>query len=223
MRVGEGKLGATLRAVATVAGDDGGYVGSSSLSGGTARRSPVAGTIVIRVLDADFADAINDVAALGTVEDQSIKGKDVTVQESQNAASLSVLQDEVTLLESKLAEATDISTFLQIQSQLFSVEQQLQQLQAAQAVLENSASMATITVSMNAPGVPLTAVVVRSAPRTHAAATVAWRYLRHNSLAVLDGLAVGVGWALPVLLPSALVGLIAFRVIRRRRQAITPA
>ena len=81
------------------------------------------------------------------MEDQRITGKDVTVQMAQNAASISVLQDEVTLLEKKLAEATDISTFLQIQGQLFPVEQQLQQLQSAQAVLENSAALATVTVT----------------------------------------------------------------------------
>jgi len=191
------------------------------VSGGTAQTSPVAGTIVIRVLDSAFAAAINQVTGLGTVEDQRIQGKDVTIEVAQNAASISVLQDEVALLEKKLAEATDIGTFLQIQSQLFPVEQQLQQLQSAQAVLENSAALATVTVDLTAPGAPV-APVPTPHPRV-AAGAMAWRYLRHNSLAVLDGLAVGIGWALPVLVPLALVGLLALRVMRRRRPGITPA
>ncbi len=155
MRVGKGKLNSALHTIAAVAGADGGYVDSSSLSGGTAQRSPTSGTIVFRVLDSDFADAIAGVSGLGTVDSQQIKGKDVTVDVAQNAASIAVLQDEVALLEKKLGQATDIGTFLQIQSQLFPVVQQLQSLQAAQAVLENSAALATVTVGLTAPGAPV--------------------------------------------------------------------
>ena len=221
LRVGRGKLDPVTRDITVLAGVDGGYVDSSSVSGGTARRSPVSGTVVFRVLDSDFADAIAKVAKLGVVEDQKISGKDVTIEVAQNAASISVLQDEVTLLQNKLAEATDLATFLQIQGQLFPVERQLQQLQAAQAVLENSAALATVTVDLSAPGAP---VVVAPRPRPAPdAAVTAWRYLRHNSLAVLDGLAVAGGWALPVLVLLALVGVVALRVVRRRRHAVTAA
>jgi hypothetical protein len=221
LRVGRGKLRSVLNTVTFLAGADGGYVDSSSISGGTARTSPDAGTITARVLDSDFADAIATVAGLGTVEDQQIKGKDVTIEETENEASISVLQDEVALLEKKLGEATDIGTFLQIQNQLFPVEQQLQGLQSSQAVLDNSAALATLTVNLTAPGAPVVPAP-RPRPGVDAAAT-AWRYLHHNSLAVLDDLAVAGGWALPVLIPSALVGLIGFRVTRRRRSAVTPA
>jgi hypothetical protein len=221
LRVGRGKLDVVLRDIAAVAGADGGYVDSSSVSGGTAQRSPVAGAVVFRVLDSDFADAIAKVANLGEVEDQKISGKDVTIEVAQNTASIAVLQDEVTLLQKKLAEATDLGTFLQIQGELFPVERQLQQLQAAQAVLENSAALATVTVDLSAPGAPV--VVAPPARPAADAATTAWRYLRHNSLAVLDGLAVAGGWALPVLVLLALVGLVALRVTRRRRQAVTAA
>jgi hypothetical protein len=221
MRVGKGKLASVLQALTVLAGTDGGYVDSSSVSGGTAQRSPVAATITFRVLDSNFADAIAKVSSLGTVEDQKLNGKDVTAQVAENAASITVLQDEVTLLEKKLAETTDTGTFLQIQDQLLPVQQQLQRLQAAEAVLENSADLATVTVGLTAPGAP---IVSTPRPRPSAnAATTAWRYLRHNSLAVLDGLAVGVGWALPVLVVMALVGSIALWVIRRRRNVITPA
>jgi hypothetical protein len=221
LRVAKGGLNMALHTIASLAGVDGGYVDNSSLSGGTARRSPVSGSIVFRVLDSDFADAISTLSGLGTVESQQIKGKDVTVQVAQNAASIIVLQDEVALLETKLGEASDIGTFLQIESQLFPVEQQLQSLQAAQAVLQNSAALATITVGMTAPGAP---VVAAPAPRPNAdAATVSWRYLRHNTLAVLDALAVAGGWALPVIVLLALLGFPTLAIVRRRRHAVNPA
>jgi hypothetical protein len=221
MRVGQGRLEPVLRTVAFLAGADGGYVTSSSVSGGTVRRSPIAGAVTFRVLDTDFNDAVAKVARLGTVQDQQIQGKDVTVQVARNAASIVVLQDEVDLLETKLAQAVDITTFLAVQGQLFPVEQQLQQLQSAQDVLQNSAVLATVTVNLTAPGAPVVPMAKNRASAD--AASTAWRYLHHNTLAVLDGLAVAFGWALPVLVPLALVGLIVMRVIRRRRRVMPAA
>jgi len=181
----------------------------------------VSGSIVIHVLDSDFSQAMSTLSGYGKVTDQQFQGRDVTNQVSENAATIQVLQEEVNLLQGKLAQATDISTFLQIQNQLFPVEQQLQQLQNQQTVLENSAAYATITANLSAPGV---AVAPAPRPRPSAnAATVAWRYLRHNSLAVLDGLVVGGSWALPVLALLALVWLAGTRVVRRRRHAVNPA
>jgi len=221
LRLGGGTLRSTLTDIAALAAADGGYVESSSMTGGTARTSPVSGSVVIHVLDADFSQAISQLSTYGRVTNQEIEGKDVTDEVAANAASLQVLQEEVNLLQSKLSATTDISTFLQIEDQLFPVEQQLQQLQNEQAVLESSAELSTITIGIAAPGAP-----VSPAPVIHAkanAATMAWRYLRHNSLAVLDGLAVGAGWALPVLVLLGLAWLGGTRVWRRRRQAVTPA
>ncbi len=221
LRVGKNTLSSSLTDIATLAATDGGYVESSSMAGGTARTSPQSGSIVIRVLDSDFSEAMAALSGYGKVTEQQIHGQDVTNQVSSNAASIEILQDEVNLLQGKLAQATDIDTFLQIQNQLFPVEQQLQQLQNQQTVLENSAALATITTDLSAPGAPL---VSPPPARANAnSATTAWRYLRHNSLAVLDGLAVGGGWALPGLALLALIGLAGTRIARRRRQAINPA
>jgi len=221
LRVGKNTLSSTLTNVAELATADGGYVESSSTGGGTAQSAPVSGSIVIHVLDSDFSQAMSTLSGYGKVTDQQFQGRDVTNQVSENAATIQVLQEEVNLLQGKLAQATDISTFLQIQNQLFPVEQQLQQLQNQQTVLENSAAYATITANLSAPGV---VVAPSPRPRPNAnAATVAWRYLRHNSLAVLDGLVVGGSWALPVLALLALVWLAGTRVVRRRRHAVNPA
>lgn len=221
LRVGKNALSSSLTDIATLAATDGGYVESSSMAGGTARTSPLSGSIVIRVLDSDFSDAMAALSGYGKVTDQMIHGQDVTNQVSSNAATIEILQDEVNLLQGKLAQATDITTFLQIQDQLFPVEQQLQQLENQQTVLENSAALATITTNLSAPGAPL---VSAPPPRPTAnSATTAWRYLRHNSLAVLDGLVVGGGWALPGLALLAVIGLVGTRIARRRRRAINPA
>ncbi len=221
LRTGKNALTSVMTNITELAATDGGYVESSSMGGGTARSAPVSGSIAIHVLDADFSDAMATLSGYGDVTSQEIQGKDVTDQVAANAATLQVLQNEVNLLQGKLAQATDINTFLQIQDQLFPVEQELQQQQNQQAVLENSAALATITTNLSAPGAPpAPAPVVRA---TANSATVAWRYLRHNSLAVLDGLAVGGGWALPVLALLALVWIAGTHIARRRRHAVNPA
>jgi len=212
LRVGKDTLSSALTDIATMAGTEGGFVESSSMQGGTAHQAPLSGTIVFHVLNADFGQAMAALSGYGKVANQAIQGKDVTNQVSTNAASIQILQDQVNLLQGKLAQATDIDTFLQIQNQLFPVEERLQQLQNQQSVLTNSAALATITANLSTPD----AALVSSPPaRTGAnAATVGWRYLRHNSLAVLDGLAVGGGWALPVVVLLALVWLAGTRSIR---------
>jgi hypothetical protein len=221
LRVGKNALSSTLTSIAGLAADDGGYVESSSMGGATAQGAPVSGSIVIHVLDSDFSQAMSTLSRDGKVTNQQFEGKDVTNEVSENAATIQVLQEEVTLLQGKLAQATDINTFIEIQGQLFPVEQQLQQLQNQQAILENSAAFATITADLSAPGVPV-GPAPQARPNANAA-TVAWRYLRHNSLAVLDGLVVGGSWALPVLVLLALVWLAGTRVLRRRRHAVNPA
>ena len=220
LRLGAGAVQRTITTIAALAAFDGGYVQSSSMSGGTAKTTPNAGNVVVRVLATDFSQAMTQLSSYGHVTSQQIAGQDVTDEVAANAASLQVLQEEVNLLQSKLDQTTDINTFLEIENQLFPVEQQLQQLENQQAVLESSAALATITVGLAAPGAPVPVPVVQARVN---AATAAWRYLRHNSLAVLDGLAVGVGWALPVLVLGGLVWLGGSRYRRRRRSAVSPA
>ena len=222
VRVRKDTLSSALTDIAAMAGTEGGFVESSSMQAGTTGRAPASGTIVIHVLNTDFGQAMAALSGYGKVTNQKIQGRDVTNQVSTNAASTQILQDEVNLLQGKLAQATDIDTFLQIQNQLFPVEERLQQLQNQESVLTNSAALATITAQLSTSDAPLVSASPPTRPSANAA-TVAWRSLRHNSLAVLDGLAVGGGWALPVLALLALVWLAGTRIARRIRQAANPA
>jgi len=221
LSVGKGVIAAQMSKIADLAGAEGGYVDSSSMSGGTARSAPVSGRLVIRVPETLFDDTLTELSAVGKVTSQQVSGQDVTGQVAQNSATITVLQEEVDLLQSKLAVATDINTFLQIEGQLAPIQQQLQQLESQQSVLQNSVALATVTVDLAAPGAPV--VLTPTAHSRTSPAKVAWHYASHNSLVVLDGLAVAGGWALPLLVLGGLGWLIVTRVLRRRRPGVTPA
>ncbi len=221
LRVGKGALAAQMSKIAYLVTLDGGYVDSSSMSGGTARSAPVLGRLVIRVPATYFDNVLSRLATFGTLSAQQVSGQDVTGQVAENAATISVLQQEVNLLQSKLSQTTDINTFLQIEGQLAPVQQQLQQLESQQAVLQGSVALATVTVALAAPGAP---VPLRLQPRPYTnAARAAWHYASHNTLVVLDGLAVAGGWALPLLVLVGLGGLIVTKLLHRRRPGTTPA
>jgi hypothetical protein len=221
LQVTKGVIARQMSEIAELAATDGGYVDSSSMSGGTARSAPVFGHLVIRVPATYFDDVLTRLATFGNVSAQQTSGQDVTGQVAENAATITVLQQEVNLLQSKLSQATDINTFLQIEGQLAPVQQQLQQLQSQQTVLQSSVALATVTVGLAAPGAPI-APGPQARPKTNAA-RAAWHYASHNTLVVLDGIAVAGGWALPLLVLAGLGWLIVTRVLRRGRPGVTPA
>lgn len=221
LQVGKGTVDASMSKIADLAAADGGYIDSSSLSGGTPRTSPVSGQLVVRVPATDFDSFLGQVVTFGKLSSQQVGGQDVTGQVAENAATIEVLQQEVNLLQSKLSQATDIGTFLQIEGQLAPVQQQLQQLQSQQAVLQTSVALATVTVDLAAPGAP---APVSASPRLQTSTLrTAWHYASHNTLVVLDGLAVAGGWALPLLVLGALGWLAVTRLLRRKRPGVTAA
>ena len=221
LKVTGGSVPGLMNKIANLAALYGGYVQSSSMSGGSARSVPSSGQVVIEVATNDLTSALGDLSFLGKVTSEQTTGQDVTGQVAENAATIDVLQQEVNLLESQLSKATALSDFLQIQGQLFPIAQQLQQLQSQQSVLESSAALAAVTIDLNGP-----TVVIAPAPGTRAgtdAVTAAWHYLRHNTLAVLDGIAVAGGWALPLVLLGGVIWFVVSRIMRRRRPRVTPA
>ncbi len=217
LKVGKGGVPTTMSRIANLAANDGGYVQNSTMSVGSSQAAAASGQMVIEVDSGDLNSALADLSFLGKVTAQQTAGQDVTSQVAENAATLDVLQQEVNVLDAQLSKATDVSDILQIQGQLFPVAQQLQQLQSQQSALEGSAELAAVTVNLNAPVVAITPPA-NTRPGTDAAVD-AWHYLRHNTLAVLDGIAVAGGWALPLGVLGALVWFVVFRIVRRRRPA----
>jgi hypothetical protein len=110
-----------------------------------------------------------------------------------------------------------IGDILQIQGQLFTLQTQIEQLNGQRSSLAYQTTWATISVEISEG-----ASAGKPAPANkHQASTAtrAWRLARDNTVAVVRGIALGMGWAAPALLLALLLGLPLLVRYRRHRRA----
>ena len=214
VKVAKDGFGAAFDRVASIAAANGGFVSSSSTSAVEDARS---GELTVRVPSDRFDAARQGLSALGEVEGQSIRGEDVSGQLVDHDARLKSLQSQEEALRVLVGQAKAVGEVLQVQQSLFNVRQQIEQLQAQKANLEQSTTLATIQVSLFEPGAgPVVRPVEdRSLARSFERAV-------DGMLAVVGGMIVVLGW----LVPLAALGLIVWggsRVLRRRPAPHAPA
>ncbi len=224
--IGEGKFSGAFAQASRIAAANGGFVVSSSTST-TGVPTPVpltaeddrdgnrprAGQLVIRVPAEQFDRTRAALAALGTLDSESINGYEVTSQLVDIDARLTTLRAEEAAFQSLLSQATEIGDILQIQDQLFMVRTQIEQLEAEKANLNDQATFSTISVSMYEPGVAFT---TEPEPEQSTLAK-AWDKAMGGALDVIGGMVVLIGYAIPL----AAIGLVAWLIwmpFRRRRR-----
>jgi hypothetical protein len=213
VKVGKGGFGGAFDRVASIAAADGGFVVSSSTSSADGARS---GDLTVRVPADRFDAARQSLGALGSVETQSIRGEDVSGQLVDYDARLKSLQAQEDALRVLVGQAKAVGEVLQVQSSLFNVRQQIEQLTAQRANLDQSASLATIHVSMFEPG----AAATTAPPADDRSLAHSMAKAVDGMLAVVGGMIVVLGWVLPPLG----VGLVVWGASRlRRRRPTTPA
>jgi hypothetical protein len=206
VKVAKGQFGAAFDRVAALAAANGGFVSTSSTAAVQNSRS---GELTVRVPADRFDTVRQGLSALGQVENQSIRGEDVSGQLVDYDARLKSLQAQEDALRVLVGQAKAVGDVLQVQSSLFNVRQQIEQLAAQKANLEQAASLATIQVSLFEPGA---ALVVRPVDDRSLAHSV--RKAVDGMVAVVGGMIVVVGY----LVPLAVLGLLVWggtRVTRR--------
>ena len=151
LRVNVGKNGfdVAFDRVASIAAAHGGFVASSSTSSIDKARS---GELTVRIPSDRFDAARRDLAALGKVEYQALRGEDVSGQLVDYDARLKSLTAQEEALRGLLTRATAVGEVLEVQNSLFDVRQQIEQLTAQKQNLEQAASLSTIQVSVFEPG-----------------------------------------------------------------------
>ena len=215
VKVDEGGFNAAFDRVASVAAANGGFVSSSSTGSVDDARS---GTLTVRV-PADRFDTVRlALNELGDVESQSIRGDDVSGQLVDYEARLRSLQAQEESLLVLVGRATAVGEVLQVQSTLFGVRQQIEQLKAQKANLEQSVSLATLQVSLFEPGAAGATRPVDDQPSL----ARSFEEAVDGMVSVVGGMIVVLGYLIPI----AVLGLVvwgASRVLRRRPAPAAPA
>jgi hypothetical protein len=214
VKVTKGGFNAAFDRVASVAAANGGFVSASSTATADDARS---GILTVRV-PADRFDTMRlTLGELGEVESQTIRGEDVSGQLVDYEARLRSLQAQEESLLVLVGKATAVGEVLQVQSTLFNVRQQIEQLKAQKANLEQSVSLATLQVSLFEPG----AGVVRPVDDTPSLAR-SFEDAVDGMVSVIGGMIVVVGYLIPI----GVLGLVVWgagRVLRRRPMPQAPA
>jgi hypothetical protein len=125
----------------------GGFVVSSSASQGAERRL-VAGTLVVRVPERSYAQAMERLSDLGRVEAREESGQDV----SQELVDLGSRARHLEAVERQLLEllqrADTVAAALAVQSQLNEVQLELEQARGRLRFLDDQVSFATISLDV---------------------------------------------------------------------------
>ena len=210
-------LAAALQQAKTLVSGLGGYVaGSKESNDGDFSYAAITYRFPVERWD----EALAGLRALGVrVINENTTATDVTADVVDMDARLANLRAAETQYQAIMAKAISIDDVLAVQRQLTDVRGQIEQLQAQRDSLANRATLATLTVNWQ---VPVTAV---------ATVNQGWD-LGHEvdrAFAALVGfgqsLATLAIWLLiavmPIVVPTVLVGLVLYRVLRPRMSHVT--
>ena len=208
VKVAKGSFGVAFDQVASLAAANGGFVSSSSTSSNDDARS---GQLTVRVPADRFDSVRQSLSGLGEVESQAIRGEDVSGQLVDFDARLKSLRAQEESLRVLVGQAKEVGEILQVQSSLFAVRQQIEQLVAQKANLEQATTLATLHVSLFEPGAaPVPRPLDDGPSLAHS-----FEQAVDGMLAVVGGMIVVVGYLLPVA-GLGLLGWAGSRVLRRR-------
>ena len=215
VKVDKGGFGTAFDRVASVAAANGGFVSSSSTASTDDARS---GELTVRVPADRFDPVRQSLGELGEVETQTIRGEDVSGQLVDFDARLRSLQSQEDALRVLVGQAKAVGEVLQVQSSLFSVRQQIEQLTAQKANLEQATTLATLHLSLFEPGA---GSLVRPDDDGRSLAR-SFEQAVDGMLAVVGGMIVVVGYLIPIAV-LGLLGWAGSRVLRRRPVPQAPA
>ncbi|HET8525762.1 MAG TPA: DUF4349 domain-containing protein [Actinomycetota bacterium] len=186
-----------------VAEGNGGFVAESS----SRSRS---GTLTLRVPARAFDETLRALRALGTIEVQSVHGRDVTADYVDLRARLRIARSRREVLLGLMSDATTIEQTIRVQNALDETQLRIEELQGQLRLLDDRTSLATIRVALREKGVvPETEVETASIPDAFERAAAGF-------LGVIAAIVIGLGYLLPLLAIGLLVWFVVVQVRRRR-------
>lgn len=200
-----------VRAVATGLG---GYVSSEETSippvaPGEPRPDATA-SILLRVPEARFDQALSQVSQLGVVLHRTSGSQDVTAEVTDLDSRVKTQRASVDRVRALMAQAKELKDIVLLESELSRRQADLEALESKLKTLSNQAALSTITVVLDQPGTAEQPEPEEETGILHALAE-SWDALVASLLAVLTALAV----LLPWVGLAALVGLVVLLARRR--------
>ena len=207
IQVAKDEFSKGFASVTRIADNNGGFVISSQT------RGQRAGTLTLRIPAKHFDDAMLSLREIGTVQAQSISGRDVTAQFIDLEARLRIAKARRTVLIGLQTQATTIGEVLTVQRQLDNVQLQIEQIQGNLNFINDQVAEATVRVELHeqnaAPGPQATSVENPSLGS-------AWDRAVQGFLNVISAVVIGLGYLIPLGI-LALAGWLITLAVRRRR------
>lgn len=211
VEVGDGGFAAAFSRVPGIAAAHGGFVASSTSTHGRLDGEHAAGSIVVRVPAERFDAAREELADLGRLRSQQLRGEDVGAKLTDLDARLRNLRSHEEALRLLMTKTGTIGETIEVQRQLMAVREQIEQLAGEQARLADAVAYSTLTLSLAEPGATIGSRPDRS-PLTDALARAV-----EGAERVLAGLIVAVGYLVPLALLVGVGWVISRSILARRR------
>ncbi len=211
--VPEGDFRSSVTAAVEMARRHGGFVLSTSVSGGNAG----SGRLVLRVPAESFERALADIESLGDVEREVVSGEDVSQEFIDLQARLRNAEAQEEVLLKLMNRSKSVQDTIDVQRELQTVQLLVEQLSGRLRYLEDQPSFSTISLALDEKGAPIAA--------SSGLLEEAWNNATKTFFTVVSAVILGAGFALPLVVLLAIVLLIA-RLVRPHlpsRSRTTPA
>ncbi|HEX4979772.1 MAG TPA: DUF4349 domain-containing protein, partial [Acidimicrobiales bacterium] len=205
IEVVDGEFAKAFSQVATIAASARGFVASSTSAAGGAD-DLASGSLTLRVPSETFDDVRRRIHGLGDLQGEEIGGEDVAGQITDVEARLRNLRAQEEAVRALMSRANDVQETLQIQGQLSGVREQIEQLDAHRARLEDQVAYSTLTVQLFEPGA--------ARPGERSSIARAFSDAIDGAESITAGAIVGLGYLLPV----SILLVVAFALRRFRLQ-----
>jgi Domain of unknown function (DUF4349) len=186
-----------------VAEAQGGFIADS-------RSRERSGSLTLRVPAENFDETLRALRALGTVEVESVQGKDVTADYVDLHARLRIARARRDVLLGLQAEASTIEQTIRVQNALDATQFEIETLQGQLRLLDDRTSLATIDFDLREQGVePGSEVETPSIPNAFERAAAGF-------VGVIAAIVIGLGYLLPLIVLGLVGWFVVTRVQRRR-------
>jgi hypothetical protein len=167
------------------------------------------GSLTLRVPAENFDETLHALRELGTVEVESVHGKDVTADYVDLHARLRIARARRDVLLGLQGEASTIEQTIRVQNALDATQFEIETLQGQLRLLDDRTSLATIDFDLREQGVePASEVETPSIPNAFERAAAGF-------VGVIAAIVIGLGYLLPLIALALVVWFVVVRVQRR--------